>query len=338
MKKIFVVFVCFMVAVVSALGFTACSDKDDDIDVYMPDGAPALAMAKLMHDDASFGKDVDYEVVDASLIQTFVSGENPKADICILPVNLASKVVGSGEVYKMLGTVTHGNLFILKKSGGEDITLENLQSLVGKTVGVINLAAIPGITFKLILKDNNLQFNELGNDGAVQTDKVNLKAVTAEEAIPSNSACDYFVVPEPAASTKVKATNGALSFAGSLQTLYGSANGYPQAVLIAKNSLIEKESEFIDKFINAVKQNAEWLLSDSTSAETIAEAVKDNLTDGMSPTFTSANLSKTVIENCAINFVSAADCKAEVNSFIEKIIALNPQLASTVNDKFYYQK
>ena len=51
----------------------------------------------------------EYHVVDSSTIQTYVTGEEPAADFCILPLNAASKVLGTGTTYQMLGTVTNGN-------------------------------------------------------------------------------------------------------------------------------------------------------------------------------------------------------------------------------------
>lgn len=132
------------------------------VKIYAPDGAPALGLAKLMAGGVSFGEhaETEYNIVDASLIQTFVTGANPQADICVLPVNLAVKLLGSGEKYKLLGTLTHGNLYLLSKNG-EKITSENLSSLKGKTVGVVNLAAVPGLTFKLILKNNGIEYAEI---------------------------------------------------------------------------------------------------------------------------------------------------------------------------------
>ncbi|MDE5722224.1 MAG: hypothetical protein K2I30_05760 [Clostridia bacterium] len=132
------------------------------VKVYAPDGAPALGLAKLMAEEVSLGENVEteYNIVDASLIQTFVTGANPQADICVLPVNLAVKLLGSGDKYKMLGTLTHGNLYLLSKNG-EKITSENISSLKGKTVGVVNLAAVPGLTFKLILKNHGVEYSEL---------------------------------------------------------------------------------------------------------------------------------------------------------------------------------
>ena len=131
------------------------------LSVYAPDGAPALGLAKLMSTDEIVNcAEIEYNVVNASTIQTFVTGANPKADVCVLPVNLAVKLLGSGEKYTMLGTLTHGNLFIVS-NGGAQITKQNISYLRGKTVGVVNLAQVPGLTLKTILKDNGIDLEVL---------------------------------------------------------------------------------------------------------------------------------------------------------------------------------
>lgn len=337
MKKFIVTILTAALLLLSVAGLTSCDSGDTGkISVYMPDGAPALAMAKLMKDDMQFDRNVSYTVVDASVIQTYVTGESPAADLCILPVNAASKILGTGKSYKMLGTVTHGNLFILAKKGADKITAENLSSLVGKTVGVINLPAVPGLTLKLILNDNNISYSEIGNTGAIDGNKVNLKSVDAAQVIPSGSDCDYFIVSEPAATTKVNATKGALEIAGNLQELYNADGGYPQAVLVAKNQTIENDGKFISDFVSALSENASWIIDENTSAQDIVSAVESHLAKGLSPKFTEANLNKTVIRNCAINFVKSSDCKEEVNAFIAKLITVSANSASTVNDNFYY--
>ena len=134
-----------------------------EINVYAPDGAPALALAGLMSGEVNcegVADMINYHIVDASTIQTYVTGDNPTADICILPVNVAANLLGNGEKYTMLGTVTHGNLYILSAKNGEQITAENLSDLRGKTVGVVNLAAVPGLTLKLILNKYGIEYTE----------------------------------------------------------------------------------------------------------------------------------------------------------------------------------
>lgn len=132
-------------------------DYSENIFVYAPDGAPALGLACLM---SGASDNLKYEIVNPNTIQQFVGGAEPKADICVLPVNLAVKLLGNGEKFKLIGTLTHGNLYILSKSNLE-ITAENLHDLNGKTVGVVNLAAVPGLTVKLILKSHGIDYIEV---------------------------------------------------------------------------------------------------------------------------------------------------------------------------------
>lgn len=344
MKKFLTSMLLALTVLMTALFIPACSEDNGKISVYMPDGAPALSMAMFMNDKNSglFEEEVEYSIVDATTVTTYVTGENPKADVCILPVNIASLTLGTGEAYKMLGTVTHGNLFIVKKNGGENVTAENIENLKGKTVGIINLAAIPGLTFKLILNKFGIEFNQLENGGTKAEDKVNLVAVDATEVLPTNNNCDYFVVPEPALSTKIKATKGALSLAGSLQELYDGEDGYPQAVIVAKNSLIESNSAFVGKLIELFGKDSmnvsSCLKTDSITAEEVVNTIKSHLNEGMAPTFTAENLTAEVVANCAVRFEKASECKEEVNLFINKLIEISPASAKTLSDNFYYAK
>jgi ABC-type nitrate/sulfonate/bicarbonate transport system substrate-binding protein len=130
------------------------------VNVYMPDGAPALALAQLMAENMQFDNTVNYNVVVASTITSKVSGTTPDADICVLPSNAASKILGNNKNYTMLGTVTNGNLYILSANEGE-ITSSNIATVLkGKSVGVINLSAVPGLTFKLILKKYGVKYED----------------------------------------------------------------------------------------------------------------------------------------------------------------------------------
>ena len=332
MKKFLCALLGALTLAVSALGLTACGGNNDTVSVYMPDGATALSMVKQMMQSKDLGKDITYHVVDAAAISSVVGGETPAADICVLPLNTASNILGNGEKYQMLGTVTHGNLYLLKKSGNADITLENLDSLVGKTVGVVQLAAVPGLTFQLILKDNNIPYAV--GEGA--NDKVNLKALPDANSVNPSVECDYFVVPEPAATTKADKTP--LEFAGDLQQLYGGDKGYPQAVLVAKRTLIESDSPFIEKFKVAMTANAEWLKSDGIDAyfNDMVGAINSHRPEGSISSINVNNLNSRVIKNCAINFVPSAECKEEVNAFLAKLIAVNPSSAKTVSDSFFY--
>lgn len=339
MKKFFVILTILALALCLSLGAVGCK-KDEQTGgegtytVYAPDGAPALSVAGIYGTYRS--ETFNVRVVKADLISTFVTGEDPKADFALVPVNVAVKLLGSGEKYKMLGTVTHGNLFILKKAGGTDIgSVADLAGLKGKTVGIINLANVPGLTFKAILHANDVEFNVLTEGAKPDGSKVNLINVKPTEVLP-NSSCDYFVVPEPQASTKIGATQGKLALAGSLQTLYGGEDGYPQAVAVVKTSVIESAPAAVEDFIASFTDTVNWLKSDGTPSEDIVHAVRE-MTDGdLAPMFNAQNLTKSVINNCNINFVSNKVGKAQVVEFMQKLNAVSNNAWGAPADKFFY--
>lgn len=144
-------------------GLDAYVSDPGEVSIYAPDGAPALALAKLMAEENQFGQiSVEYNIVPADTIGARVTGEDPAADICILPLNAASRLLGSGQTYKMLGTVTNGNLYILSKDGAS-VTSENIrEELNGKTIGVIQLNNVPGLTLKIILEKYDIDYEVIG--------------------------------------------------------------------------------------------------------------------------------------------------------------------------------
>ena len=122
------------------------------ISVYMPDGAPALGLAKLMNDDNKLGKtDLTYTVVTASAIGDYVRDKS--ATVAVMPVNAASLLCGKGDAYKMAAVLTHGNLFVIGK--GEAAKLEDLK---GSVVEVVNINNVPGLTFMSLLKGANIDY------------------------------------------------------------------------------------------------------------------------------------------------------------------------------------
>lgn len=135
----------------------------DELTVYMPDGAPALALAQLLYEDTE-DDGITYKVVNPSLISSKVTYNDmsKNADVCVLPVTAASKLLGSGENYEMLGVVTHGNLYLISKDG-KAITAENIAELKGKTVGVLQINQVPGLTFKTVLKKYDVEYKEISN-------------------------------------------------------------------------------------------------------------------------------------------------------------------------------
>ena len=187
-------------------GTPAATESSETYTVYAPDGAPALSLANAIQ--ASTGNTFEYHIVAANAITAQVTGANPAADFCVLPVNAAAKLLGTGTTYQMLGTVTNGNMYFLGAGEQATLTKENLATaLKGKTIGVVQLANVPGLTLRCVLEDNDIPYEILGNDTeASDSNKVYLKAIQdAATGVTPAGGCDYYLCPEPAASAKVSA-------------------------------------------------------------------------------------------------------------------------------------
>ncbi|MDE7296279.1 MAG: hypothetical protein K2N84_03340 [Clostridia bacterium] len=328
----------------TALFAVGCGEEHEDdpkipvYTVYAPDGAPALGLVNaIASGDSAY--DFKYNVVASGVIQAQVTGATPAADFCVLPVNLASKLLGTGETYKMLGTVTHGNFFLLTTGDNETVTAQTASSLAGKTVGVVQLTNVPGLTFQAALSDLGIEYQTISNlEAEKATDKVNLlqMGTDATNVTPAYG-CDYYLCPEPAVTAKIKGTaSTAKPFkpAGSLQEIYGGENGFPQAVLVAKSSILQNDKAAAEKMISYFAGNAQYLAN--ASAAKVLELLDGVRTAGLAPAFNDKNLNETVIANCSVRFVPSTECKAEVNTFLAKLASVNADSVSAVADAFYY--
>lgn len=340
MKKIISKLTAGILAIVATVGLVACADnvnppkKGDGVHaaLYTPDGAPALAVANMIAGD----EEVDYHVVDASTISGYVTGETPTADLCILPVTAASKLLGSGEKYTMLATVTHGNLYLLSHDENLGISsASDLSALKGKTVGVIQMQNVPGLTFQSILKSADIPY-VVGE--SADENSVCLRAVNDPAAEIPALGCDFYVAAEPLASLKVQktaTTPKALYVSGDLQTLYGGENGYPQAVLVVKNTFLNSHEDWVKSFVSRM-QSSIASLNKATDVAPIISALSGVRTEGLTPAFNENNLTADVIAKCNVKYVSAADSETAVNAYLESVKTVKADAVGTAADKFFY--
>ena len=337
MKKI----VCFIFSIICSLSMFACDfihgneqkeqGEDKEITVYTPDGAPALSLAKLLHEDTE-SDGVTYNVVPATGIEAYVTyeDESKNADVCILPLTDASLHLSSGEQYQLLGIVTHGNFFLMSETE-TTYGANNLTDLIGKKIGVVQLGKLPGLVLRSIFKREGIHYKVKSNLTDCEAGVVNLINI-APTAIKKNLGYDLFSMPEPLATVREK--NGFFRV-GSMQTLYGGENGYPQAALVAKRSLIENKKAWVDGFIRNVTVNEDWLKA--ADMETVLTAINSHLQEGVTPSFSTANLSAQAIAGCNVRFQSASEAKTEVNGLITSLMNVQPEAVKSLADGFFYQ-
>lgn len=332
-----------MTACLTVGSLAGCKKETEEITVYMPDGAPALALAGMMQlDTAEDG--VSFHVVKSEEISTVVSYEDEakNADFCVLPVTAASTLLGDGERYKLAAVLTHGNLYMIAKSEtGLDRVLEDaddLAALLGKRVGVLQMNAVPGLTLKTVFAKTGVAYSEWKNGEDVRADTVNLKGIADIAA--EDGSLDCYLVAEPAASAQVK-KNG-YKIVGDLQKLYGADEsgsfGYPQAVLVAKTELLSKISKSGDfsvkEFLADVEGSTKWVAT--ASGEDIVAAVSAHMDDPAKETALKAPLlTAEVVARCGVRYASAESCKDKVQSFLEEMKTVSVKTVVPADDFFW---
>lgn len=325
MRKVFKICLSIVLCVFIGISLIGCGADEDVLRIYMPDGAPALAMGKLMHDNNSLGwDDVDYTVVSSSNISNCILQKT--ADIAILPINLASKILKDGENYKVVATVTNGNLYIVGNSN-----LSSLSDLKNKVVGVIGEGNVPDLNFKYLLSSSDIGFEE--NESVVEN-KVALRYfANASELIPLLKRGDmrFGLLPEPAVS-KLLSMASNYSIELDLQELW-SGGSYPQAVLVVRKGLC-KDSKFMENLLREMKENVGWILDNS---ELAVEAINNNLDDGVVASLQSS-ISVSAISNCNIRVVSTTESGEveRMKSYLEKIRSISSKAIGNYTDNLFY--
>lgn len=319
MKKIIVI---ILTVIFTASVLSGCAkDNDDAVDIYLPDGAPALALVSIFDKTEIGGKKVTFTVVPSANIGGYVmSGQ---ADMAIVPTNMAAIIYNNGNPYKYISSNTHGNLFIVGKS-----ELRSLSDLKGTVVGVIGQGQVPDMVFKTLLNNEKVDFVEGdspidgkvtlyygASDGGLLLPMINQKKV------------DYGLLGEPAVTTALSKIDG-LKVVFDIQKLWGG--GFEQAGLLASDDLSD---EFIEDFFAELEKNSDFALNDPTKA---LERINDRFIDGSETTVKVLN--EDTVRRSNIKLVKAKDCKEEVMQLLSAFYSLNPSsVGGKVPDEGFFR-
>ncbi len=338
MKRLLTILLSVVAMLTCSLA-VACDGDDNsnggpkNLTFYVPDGAPALAVAKFINDGENFGMPdatVSYNVVSANEIGPVMM--QGKGDIIVMPVNAASKLykANAKSPYVMTAVITHGNLYIMSSDD-----TNSLEGLKGKVVGVIGQGLVPDLTFRAVLSDNGLLDDVVIGDTATEG-KITLRYFSAApDMIPllKQGVISVGLLPEPAATNLTKVASNRTWTVMDLQELYDAdAKAYPQAVMMVRKSVYESYKAEIDGIAQLFEANVNWVKNNTAQA---VQAVNGKLPEGATSSLNANNITSTVVDNCKIFFEGSASAKASVKAYINKIIALEAQSAKAITDDFF---
>lgn len=310
--------VMLLVALVLSIGLLTACNKDDNkgngndvtLTFAAPEGTPALAIARLITDNKSIsGKNVNYKIVNPSNIAKEMQAG--LSDLVIMPVNAGATLINKGADYKLVSVAVDGSLYLVGKNIDEAAKTLTINDIKGKRIACIGQQGVPGLVFRYILKENNINIvdspkNVPENSVYVQYASDGLQAKTAVE----NKSVDYAVVGEPAATTfKIKFGFNAQM---DLQAEYKKVSGketYPQAGIFVKSSLAS-DAAFMDALFAALKASKEWV---KNNPQSVNDFMKANA-------YESAAFPAPSIAKCNVNAEKlTAEKKVEILAFLKNL-------------------
>ena len=306
MKKLWI-----LILVILSIGLYACDKEEapNEVNIYLPDGTPALAMANLLDEGFDYeGTKTNVHIVGASEIAARVSQES--CDIAIMPTTAAAQLFHRGIELQLASVNVFGNLYI---TGTKETS--SLEDLKGKVV--LTTAATTIQMVKYILDGVNVPYEESGSpvEGKVALSSTSdaseiiprlKQAMTKDEEL-------YGVLGEPQV-TKAQGAIAGLKINFDLQQEYKSLtgfDGYPQACLVVKNALSAKYPKYMEALLSKLTNNEAYLSANLEKLPKDFEAYESNL----------ANMSFTAdtIQRCNLRIVLSRDVMDSVKQYVKEL-------------------
>ena len=296
--------------------------------VMAPDGAPALALAKMMKDGGVEGLKLNFSIIDATTVAANMT--NGDADFIIAPTNAGVMQSVNTGAYYLLGVTSWGNLYLVTTNDAykalEDCAsaAEFLAQFAGNSISTIGSNQVPdkSLNYLLGLAGVNCTVASAQTAAVIQNDFI-------------SGAIDAAVLGEPAV-TGTKALlgkNGVSNYRilGSVSAVWQALTTleYPQASIFVKKSVADADAHAVEAFGTALVASIDYLNESEEHAEELGaymESREDN------------SLKAAIVKQCylrtAQNYRSAADSKNAVKRLVSVLV---PALADRDYDAIFYQ-
>ena len=304
-----------------------------NINVMVVDGAPLVTMTQMMSEGAGAieGYNISYTIIPdpTALVAALL---NQEADFAIAPINIASMMHNNGSGYRLAAITSWSNLHIVSN---QNVT--SLDDLRGETIFAFGRGAIPGITLRSVLRQNNIPYVEpVGLNFTVDPNAVHIiyftAAIDVRNVIIAGSLdgmpVRFGLMVEPVATATAAATanlpHGPFVPGINLQNEWARVNDGeipPQAGLIFHERLLANHADFVDRFISMAEVSTVYAQNNPVSAGDIAVG------------FGSLSIPNGQVVSAAFNagrfpihFARANDAREPVNSFLQAILNEAPPL------------
>jgi len=302
-------------------------DKNLQVNVTVLSGTTGFGMAPLMQWHADGDAQLNYNFkVEADAANVNAALINGTVDIAALPTNAASVVYNkTGGEIQLLAINTLGVLYLL--DNGNNIT--SFEDLRGKTVAAP--AQNPTFIFKYLCEQNGLKVGAVGDSEA---DVIIDNSYTSPAELQANVAAGNVtlaVLPEPLV-TVVKSANADVKVAMDLTAEWNKVspeNSLVQGCIVVRKEFAEQHPAEVTAFLAEYEKSVNFMIANVAEAAQMVEA------QGV---FAKAAVAAKAIPNCNVCFMTGADMKAAMNTFLSVMLSVQPSSVGgkLPEDDFYY--
>lgn len=338
MKKLFILVSLLLIVSIPLILLDGCipnQEQDENIDIHIavPDGAPALAIAKMLNENSQFeGYNVSYSIITGGSTAINAAVNNNEVDILIAPTNLGAilynRLKGSKNI-QLIANEFNSLLYIV----GKDISVDSLEELKGKVVFTIGEGATPDLTFQYILSQNGIQYN-VTDDPSEEEVGIQYES-DASVLLPkmSSGLVQFAILGEPAVTKTLNSFGFSelFNFNDMWNQVTQTTEGFPQASFFAIGEILQPEhQDLLDWFVDNSIDNVEWVNNNPTLAQETLES------NGWA---TPVPLNTELITRCNMQYISAVEARDSIESYLTVLHGLNPATVggSIPPDDFYYQ-
>lgn len=289
----------------------ALNGEKKDVVIAVPDGAPALAIAKMIYDNAQLeGYNITYKVIEGGATAISAAVINNEVDFLVAPTNLGAilhnKLKPNGTQFKLIANVFNSLLYIV----GTDNTVKNLEDLKGKVVYNIGEGATPDLTFTYVLSKKGIQYYKKENP---KGEEIGIQYVTdgpTAIGLLKKGTAQFAILGEPAVTTVINANIASELF--SLNELWngatGTTNGFPQASFFGIGDALD-DLTLLNWISLKLEESVNWVHENPNDTEV---ALK-NKNAWSSPVKINAEL----LERTNMAYISSANAKVAIDAYLK---------------------
>jgi NitT/TauT family transport system substrate-binding protein len=310
MKKVFSILL-----IISAFILVGCSENSTEKETYslmVPNGSTSIAQLYMEanKDLLPFNYNVDRISGPEALIAAFTSESH---DFIVAPSVLGAKLYNAEVNYKLVGTVSYGNLYL-----ASSLNIESLADLEGFNIIAFGQMTTPDIILKALLNSHNI------------ADTVSLSYVSSSQATLLELLRDsnqVVLISEPFLSmAQEELEHLSLLNLSQLWEDDLALPNFPQAALYAHNDVSD---EAVITFTEAF--NASIKYANDNPNQTGEYSLN------LSYPFNASIISQS-IPNSQLLFKTAKDSKIDFENFYQVILNSNPALiGNQLPDEDYYR-